>query len=84
MRANYPDAEPLGMTLSKESLAVLSMMKEDFLDKNVLQIIGTDSQGESLFSKTADSLVKSGINWANHVTETPLSWAIQALSLIHI
>ena len=82
MRANYPDAEPLGMTLSKESLAVLSMMKEDFLDKNVLQIIGTDSQGESLFSKTADSLVKSGINWANHVTETPLSWAIQAIYII--
>ena len=81
MRNNFP-YRPLGMTLSSESLMVLAMMKEDFLNKNVLQIVGTTIKGESLKSETNQALIQHSRTWANHVTETPLAWAIQALYII--
>lgn len=82
MRHKFPHCEPLGMTLNTESLMVLAMMKEDFISKNVLQIIGTNLQGKSIKSTTQQTLVKSGRHWANHITETPLAWAIHALYIV--
>ena len=82
MRHDFPHSEPLGMSLTTESLMVLAMMKEDFLHKNVLQIIGTTTQGESINSTTKQTLIKGGHRWANHVTETPLAWAIHALYIV--
>ena len=82
MRCEFPHCDPLGMTLTKESLMVLTMMKEDFVTKNVLQIIGTNAQGESVKSTTQPALIQSGRHWANHVTETPLAWAIHALYIV--
>ena len=79
MRHNFPHTDPFGMTLTVESLMVLAMMKKDFLNKNVLQIIGTTSQGKSIKSATRQTLIQGGSHWANHVTETPLAWSIQAL-----
>ena len=79
LRREFPDSTPLGMTLTTESLMVLAMMKEDFLTKNVLQIIGTNAKGESVKSAIAQTLFQGGRQWANHVTETPLAWAIHAL-----
>lgn len=82
MRNDFPHSDPLGMTLTTESLMVLAMMKEDFLHKNVLQIIGTNPQAESIPSATKQALIQGGNYWANHVTETPLAWAIHALYII--
>ncbi len=82
MRYDFPHSDPLGMTLTTESLMVLAMMKEDFLSKNVPYIIGTNPQGESINSTTNQALLKNGRYWANHVTETPLAWAIQALYIV--
>jgi hypothetical protein len=82
MRQQFPHSAPLGMTLTTESLVVLAMMKEDFLTKNVLQIIGTNTQNESFKSIIHQTLIKSGRRWANHVTETPLAWAIHALYIV--
>jgi len=82
MRQEFPHSAPLGMTLTTESLMVLAMMKEDFLTKNVLQIIGTNTQNESFKSIIHQTLIESGRRWANHVTETPLAWAIHALYII--
>jgi len=82
MRHDFPNCNPLGMTLTTESLMVLAMMKEDFLSRNVLGIIGTNSQGESIKSTTNQALLKNGRHWANHVTETPLVWAIHALYIV--
>ncbi|MEM8676744.1 MAG: hypothetical protein AAGF83_23270 [Cyanobacteria bacterium P01_G01_bin.67] len=79
MRNDFPRSHPLGMTLTAESLRVLAMMKEDFLNKNLLQIIGTNSKGESHNSNIKKDLFNSSRHWANHVTETPLAWAIHAL-----
>ncbi|MEO0835502.1 MAG: hypothetical protein AAFY16_05840, partial [Cyanobacteria bacterium J06642_3] len=79
MRHDFPSSHPLGMTLTTESVQVLVMMKEDFLNKNLLQIIGTNSQGESHKSYIRKDLLNSSRHWANHVTETPLAWGIHSL-----
>ncbi|MBE9046001.1 hypothetical protein IQ255_16590 [Pleurocapsales cyanobacterium LEGE 10410] len=82
MRHKFPHSAPLGMTLTTESLMVLGMMKEDFINKNVLQIIGTNAKGEPIKSAIAQTLMQSGRHWANHVTETPVAWAIHALYIV--
>ncbi|MEM7590065.1 MAG: hypothetical protein AAF383_00825 [Cyanobacteria bacterium P01_A01_bin.83] len=82
MRHDFPRSHPLGMTLNPESVKVLTMMKEDFLNKNLLQIIGTNSQGKSHNSNIKKDLLNSSSYWANHVTETPLAWAIHALYIL--
>ena len=82
MRHNFPDSQPLGMTLTTESLTVLAMMKEDFLSKNVVQIIGANAQDELIKLTSRHSLIQNGRHWANHVTETPLAWAIQTLYIL--
>ena len=82
MRNDFPQDRPLGMTLTAESLMVLAMMKEDFLNKNVIQIVGTTPQGESVKSQINQALIQHSRSWANHVTETPLAWAIQALYIV--
>lgn len=82
MRNNFPNSDPLGMSLTTESLMVLAMMKEDFLNKNVLQIVGIDTNGESIKSAMKQTLIQGGRYWANHVTETPLAWAIHALYIL--
>ena len=82
MRSNFPHSRPLGMTLTEESLMVLAMMKDDFLNKNVLQIVGATAQGESIKSTVNKQLVRGGRQWGNHVTETPLAWAIHALYIV--
>ena len=82
MKSSFPHSDPLGMTLTTESLMVLAMMKEDFLNRNIYYIIGTNAGGKSFKSNTKQALVKHGRYWANHVTETPLAWAIQALYII--
>ena len=79
MRNNFYNCDPFGMTLTTESLMVLAMMKEDFLNKNVLKIVGTNAKGELIKSATNQKLLESGRYWANHVTETPLAWATHAL-----
>lgn len=82
MRRDFPHSEPLGMTLTSESLMVLAMMKEDFLSKNVSRIIGTTSEGKPIKSELKKALTQNGAYWAKHITETPLAWAIQALYII--
>ena len=82
MRMDYPNSDPLGLTLTAESLMVLAMMKEDFLNKNVLQIVGTTASQEVSNSPTQKILVRGGQYWAGHVTETPLAWAIHALYIL--
>ena len=82
IRREFPHCDPLGMTLTTESLMVLAMMKEDFLNKNVLQIIGTNAKGESIKSAIESTLTQNGRHWANHITETPLAWAIHALYIL--
>ena len=79
MRHRFPNSDPFGMTLTIESLMVLAMIKEDFLNRNVLKIIGTTAEGKSLKSVTRQTLIQSGHYWASHITETPLAWAVHSL-----
>ncbi|WP_019504840.1 hypothetical protein [Pleurocapsa sp. PCC 7319] len=82
MRKNFPRSEPFGMTLTQESLMVLAMIKEDFLHKNVIQIMGINTQGEPIKSTIRQKLIQGGRYWGLHVTETPLAWAIHALYVL--
>lgn len=82
MRSNFPHSRPFGMSLTEESLMILAMMKNDFINKNVLQIVGTTARGESIKSKVNKQLIQSGRQWGNHITETPLAWAIHALYIL--
>ena len=82
MRRDFPHSEPLGMTLTSESLMVLAMMKQDFISKNVSRIIGTTPQGKPIKSELKKALAQNGAYWAKHITETPLAWAIQAVYII--
>ena len=82
MRHNFAKTDPFGMTLNAESLLVLAMMKEDFLHKNVPQIIGTNPSGTSLKSNIQQTLIENGRHWANHIIETPFAWAIHALYIV--
>ena len=82
MNKNFPHLNPFGMTLTPESLMVLEMIKEDFLDKAVVQIVGTTATGEEIKSSTKQKLIKVGRQWGLHVTETPLAWSIHALYVL--
>jgi hypothetical protein len=82
MRQAFPDSSPLGMTLTEESLAILEKMKDDFLDINVVQIMGTTPTGKAIETSIAQTLIAGGRKWALHITETPLAWAIHALYVL--
>jgi hypothetical protein len=79
LRLQFPGSNPFGMTLASESLDVLEKMRDDFLDLNVVQIIGTTPTGKAIPSSTRQTLIEGGRQWSNHVTETPLAWGIHAL-----
>ena len=82
LRKQFPDSSPLGMTLTPESLMLLDIMKQDFLENTVVQIVGTTATGEPVASSIHQTLVKGGRHWALHVTEAPLVWAIHALYVL--
>jgi hypothetical protein len=82
IRHSFPNSRPLGMSLTAESLKVLIMMKKDFLNKNIIQIIGATAQGELIPLNSRHTLIQNGRFWAKHIVETPLAWAIQALYIL--
>ena len=82
MRRNFLHSQPYGMSLTLESLQVLAMMKEDFLHKNVRQITGVTPTGENIKSAVKQKLIQGGNYWGQHVTETPLAWAIHAFYVL--
>ncbi len=75
----FPDAHPFGMTLTEESCEALEKTKNDFLEVNVAQIIGTTSDGQAIETTVRRSLIAGGHKWAFHVLETPIAWGIHAL-----
>ena len=79
IRQTFSNSMPFGMTLTLESISVLEKMKDDCLDINVVQILGTTPTGKTIDSSTTQELIASGRKWAGHITETPTAWAIQAL-----
>lgn len=82
LRHIFPDFNPFGMTLTLESLKILEKMKQDFLEKNVMQITGTTATGETIKSVIRQTLIKDGRQWARHITEMPLAWGIHALYIL--
>jgi hypothetical protein len=79
VKHHFPDSSPFGMTLTQESLAVLEKMKDDFLDINVVQIMGTTPTGNTIETAIRRTLIAGGRTWALHILETPLAWGIHAL-----
>ena len=82
LRQTFPESSPLGMTLAAESIVVLEKMKNDFLDINVVQIMGTTPTGKAIESLTRKELIASGRQWAWHITEAPIAWAIHAFYVL--
>ncbi|MDV2990378.1 MAG: hypothetical protein N4J56_000032 [Chroococcidiopsis sp. SAG 2025] len=79
VKHHFPDSSPFGMTLTQESLAALEKMKDDFLDINVVQIMGTTPTGNTIETAIRQTLIAGGRTWALHILETPLAWGIHAL-----
>ncbi|PSM51046.1 hypothetical protein C7Y66_00725 [Chroococcidiopsis sp. CCALA 051] len=79
VKHHFPDSSPFGMTLTQESLAALEKMKDDFLDINVVQIMGTTPTGNTIETAIRRTLIAGGRTWALHILETPLAWGIHAL-----
>ena len=82
LREEFPNSSPFGMILATESISVLKKMKDDFLDVGIVQIMGTTPTGKTIESKTRKKLIANGRQWAWHITETPLAWAIHALYVL--
>jgi hypothetical protein len=72
----------LGMTLTSTDLMTLERIKDDFIDRSVIPIVGTSVSGDPINSPTHRQLIRSGGKWALHVTETPTAWAIHALYIL--
>jgi hypothetical protein len=81
-RQVFPDSSPLGMTLTTESLSVLDLNKAEFLDRRVVLITGTTTEGFAINSPENQVLIRKGQKWALHVTEAPLAWGIHALYVL--
>ena len=72
----------LGMTLTSTDLMALEDIKDDFIDRSVIPIVGTTVSGDPINSPTHRQLIRSSGKWALHVTETPTAWAIHALYIL--
>ena len=82
LRQAFPDSEPFGMTIAPESISALEKMRDDFLDLSVVQIMGATPTGKVIDSELQQKLIASGRQWAWHILETPLAWAIHALYVL--
>lgn len=79
MQITFPDSQPLGMTFSPADLSVLTEIKEQFIQQNIPDILGTTVTGQVKPSRLHRQLTESGKKWAWHILENPFAWAIQAL-----
>ena len=82
LREAFPNSDPFDMTLAPESISVLEKMRDEFLDINVVQIMGASPTGKAFAFSTQQKLIAGGRKWAWHVLETPVSWAIHALYVL--
>jgi hypothetical protein len=71
-----------GMTLTSADLMTLERIKDDFIDRSVIPIVGTTVSGGTINSPTHRQLIRSSGKWALHVTEMPLAWGIHALYIL--
>ncbi|AFY93222.1 hypothetical protein [Chamaesiphon minutus] len=80
LRQSFPGQNgAFEMTLTAANLETLDRIKAEFVDLSVVPIVGTTASGETSNSSVHRQLLRSGRNWALHVTETPLVWGIHAL-----
>lgn len=75
----FPGGRPLGMRLSRETLARLEANETEALLQDSQVIVGANRQGEAQPSFTSRALERLGGHWAQHVLEAPWAWALQAL-----
>jgi hypothetical protein len=80
LRQSFPGQHgAFEMTLTAANLETLDRVKAEFIDLSVVPIVGKTASGETSNSSVHRQLLRSGRNWALHVTETPLVWGIHAL-----
>ncbi len=82
LRQSFPNSNPFGMTIAPESIAVLEKMRDDFIDLSAVQIMGATPTGKVIKSSIQQKLIAGGRQWAWHITETPLAWAIHSLYVL--
>jgi hypothetical protein len=83
LRQSFPGQNgPLGMTLTVADLETLDRVKDDFLDRSVIPIVGTKVNGDRIHSTAHEYIKRSSQTWAGHVLETPLVWGIHALYVL--
>jgi hypothetical protein len=71
-----------GMTLTSTDLVALERIRDDFIDRSVIPIVGTTISGDPINSPIHHQLICCSRKWALHVTETPLAWGIHALYIL--
>jgi hypothetical protein len=81
MQKYFSEGQPLGMTLSREGLMLLEQENE-FLQQNIAEMVGTSTTGQTQTNRLHQQLIQGGQNWAGHITEAPLAWAIHALYVL--
>jgi len=74
--------QPLGLRLSQRQLMLLEQRESQALLQECGEIVGADGTGEQRPTATWRQLVRGGRRWAQHVLESPLAWAIQALYIL--
>jgi hypothetical protein len=83
LRQSFPGQNgPLGMTLTVADLETLDRIKDDFLDRSVIPIVGTKVSGDRVHSTVNEYIKRSSQTWAGHVLEAPLVWGIHALYVL--
>ncbi|MBE9060505.1 hypothetical protein IQ256_05815 [cf. Phormidesmis sp. LEGE 11477] len=79
LRSHFPDRpDPFNMSLSKDHLLYLEEIKTDLLKSRVPSLTGSTSDGKPIKSIEYQTILRSGRQWAAHITETPIVWSIHA------
>ncbi|MFM9072787.1 MAG: hypothetical protein ACKOOC_05205 [Cyanobium sp.] len=80
----FPDERqrPLGLSLSRDELALLDNLESNLFLQECGVILGTDGLGRHRPTATSRELKQGGRTWALHVLETPIAWAIHATYIL--
>lgn len=80
----FPDERqrPLGMRLSRDELMHLENVESQYFLQESREILGVDAQGQRSPTAISRQLERGGRDWAQHVLETPIAWAVHAFYIL--
>lgn len=82
MQSAFPQHPPFGMTLSLEGLLVLERMGNEVVHYSTPEVLGVSTEGQRQQTRLHRQLLTGAKTWAQHITEAPFAWALQALYVL--